>query len=105
MPTDDPRDRGHAVPLDDEFAALGPVRNSTVAVYALLRNCGPKTRAEMDQDLPGMTLSAIDKSMMTLREQGLLAETDYDGPDTDPDYDGPEANRQYFIDPSELSFL
>jgi len=105
MPTDDPRDRGRAVPLDDELEALGPVRSSTVAVYALLRNCGPMTRAEMDQSLVGISLSMIDKSMMTLREKGLLAETDYEGPDTDPDYDGPEANRQYFIDPRELTFL
>ena len=96
MPTDDPRDRGRAVPLADEYPALGPVRNSTLAVYALLRNSGPMTRAKMDQSLPKMTLSTIDKSMRTLREKGLLAETDYEGPD---------ANRQYFIDPSELSFL
>ena len=94
---DDPRDRGRAVPLDDELEALGPVRNSTVAVYALLRNCGPMARPEIDQALPGISISTIDKSMMTLREKGLLAETDYDGPE--------EANRQYFIDPRELSFL
>jgi predicted transcriptional regulator len=94
--TDDLRDRGRAVPLADELEALGPVRNSTVGVYSLLRNSGPMTRAEMDQALPGMTISTIDKSMRTLREKGLLAETDYEGPD---------ANRQYFIDPRELSFL
>ena len=94
--TDDLRDRGRAVPLEDELPALGPVRSSTVAVYALLRNSGPMTRAEMDQSLVGISLSMIDTSMMTLREKGLLAETDYEGP---------EAKRQYFIDPSELSFL
>ena len=95
MPTDDPRDRGRAVPLYDELATLDDVGRTTQVVYALLRCSGPLTRRELATTI-GVTIGRIDVAHRELRERGLLAETAT--PATD-------AQRQYFIDPDALRFL
>ena len=93
--TDDPRDRGRAVPLADEIATLGGVGRTTQVVYALLRCSGPLTRSELATTV-GVTTNRIDIAHRELRERGLLAETATSATD---------AQRQYFIDPDALTFL
>ena len=92
MPTDDPRDRGRAVPLYDEVVALDPSLRSTGYVYSMLRVSGPLTYSQIVK-ATGYKRGTVEQNLSELRKKGLLAETNT--PATDH-------YRQFYIDPDAV---
>ena len=94
MPTDsdDPRDRGRAVPLYDELVTLDLPPHSTGYVYSVLRVSGPLTHSQI-ADATGYKRGTVEQALSKLRKKGLLAETNT--PATDH-------YRQFYIDPDAV---
>ena len=92
MPTDDPRDRGRAVPLVDELVSLELSLRSTGYVYSVLRVSGPLTYSQIT-DATGYERGTVEQNLSELRKKGLLAETNT--PATDH-------YRQFYIDPEAV---